>query len=102
MREFSNARNDAYQQANLGAISTMPQTYNLAESQYMQPLNVLNSLRSQDPQFGGAGQPTGYMDAATAGGNYAGDLYNARVGAKNANTQSAAQIASTIAMLAML
>ena len=102
MREFSNARNDAYQQANLGAISTMPQTYNLAESQYMQPLNVLNSLRSQDPQFGGAGQPTGYMDAATAGGNYAGDLYNARVGAKNSQTQSAAQIASTIAMLAML
>ena len=102
MREFNNARNDAYQQANLGAISTMPQTYNLAESQYMQPLNVLNSLRSQDPQFGGAGQPTGYMDAATAGGNYAGDLYNARVGARNAQTQGLTQAATTAAMLYML
>ena len=99
MREFSNARNDAYQQANLGAISTMPQTYNLAESTYMQPLNVLNSLRSQDPQFGGAGQPTGYMDAAGAAGDYAGDLYNARVSTKNANTQAMAQAATMAAIL---
>ena len=59
MRNFGQQRNDAYQQARLGAISTMPQTYQLASSTYNQPLNILNALRTgaqvQNPQF----QPPG-------------------------------------------
>lgn len=59
-REFNNARNDAYQQANLGAIQTMPQTQSLAMSEYQQPLNIFNALRTgaqvQNPQF--TAQPT--------------------------------------------
>lgn len=91
MRDFNNARNDAYQQANLGAIQTMPQTYQLAAQQYQQPLNIFNALRTgaqvQNPQFSPQGQGTPYMQAAQAQGQYAGDVYNAGVGANNAMTQ---------------
>lgn len=87
MRDFNNARNDAYQQANLGAIQTMPQTYQLALSQYEQPLNQLNAIRSgaqvQNPQFQQFGQAP-YLGAAQAQGQYAGDVYNAQVGQQNA------------------
>lgn len=86
MRDFNSGRNDAYQQANLGAISTMPQTYQLESAQYNQPLNTLNAIRSgaqiQNPQFGS--QPgTNYGAAAQQQGQYAQGLYNADVGATN-------------------
>lgn len=88
MRVFNNAKNDAYQQANLGAIQTMPQTYQLANEQYNQPLNQLNAIRTgaqvQGPQFEGS---PNYLGAANSSGQYAQGLYNAQVGQQNAMTQ---------------
>lgn len=88
MRDFNNARNDAYQQANLAAIQTMPQTYQLATSAYNQPLNQLNALRTgaqiQNPQFQQQGGGTNYLGAAQAQGQYNQGLYNADVAQRNA------------------
>lgn len=87
MRVFNQGKNDAYQQANLGAIQTMPQTYQLANDQYNQPLNQLNAIRSgaqiEGPQFTG---PANYLGAAQATGQYNQGLYNAQVGQQNAMT----------------
>lgn len=92
MRTFNEGKNDAYQQANLGAISTMPQTYQLAQSQYMQPMNTYNALRTgaqvNNPQFNGPGQmgaPAGanYAGAAQSQGQYDQGLYNSNVSANN-------------------
>lgn len=46
MKDFSYGKNDAYQQAENAAISTMPQTFQLAQALRSQPLNELNALRS--------------------------------------------------------
>ena len=92
-RDFGQQRNDAYTQARQAALSTMPQTYQLASSTYNQPLNTLNAIRTgaqvQNPTF----QPAG-MQQTTAGPNYLGaaqaqsgydqGLYNANVGSQNA------------------
>lgn len=87
MRDFSNARNDAYQQANLGAISTMPQTYQLATSQYQQPLNQLNAIRTgaqiQNPQFSPPLPGANYLGAAQSQAQYNQGLYNSQVGQAN-------------------
>lgn len=85
MREFNQARNDAYQQANLAAINTMPQTYQLAEAAYNQPLNRLNALRTgaqvNTPQF----TPANFdpMQAAALQSQYGLGRYNADVGSYN-------------------
>lgn len=89
MRDFNNAKNDAYQQANLGAIQTMPQTYQLGLSQYEQPLNQLNAIRTgaqvQNPQF--SAQPGANLSgAAQSSGQYNQGLYNSQVGQQNAMT----------------
>jgi hypothetical protein len=87
MRVFNQAKNDAYQQANLGAIQTMPQTYQLANDQYNQPLNQLNAIRTgaqiQGPQFEGSQD---YLNAANMQAQYGQGLYNAQVGQQNAMT----------------
>ena len=87
MRDFSSGRNDAYQQANLAAIQTMPQTYQLASSAYNQPLNIFNALRTgaqiQNPQFQGPGTPTNYLGAAQGQSAYDLGLYNTGVGEAN-------------------
>ena len=98
MQEFGQQRNDAYQQANLAAIQTMPQTYQLASAQYNQPLNQLNALRTgsqiQNPQFGGAGQPAGanYANAAQQQGQWQQGLFNADMGAYNNQLTGAAML----------
>jgi hypothetical protein len=97
MRDFNQGRNDAYQQANLGAIQTMPQTFNLAQAAYNQPLNSFNLLRS-GMQPGAGLQATDYSGAAQNQGNYASDVYNAKVGQQNANMQGIASIAAMAAM----
>ena len=60
MRSFNQGKNDAYNQARLSSISTMPQTYQLEAAQRLQPLTELNAIRSgaqpQMPQF----QPVQY------------------------------------------
>lgn len=95
MRNFGQQRNDAYQQARLGAISTMPQTYQLASAAYQQPLNQLNALRTgaqiQNPTFNQPGmqQTAGgpnYLGAAQSEGQYAGNLYSNQIAQQNAMT----------------
>jgi hypothetical protein len=87
MRDFESARTDAYGQARLGAIQTMPQTYQLASSAYNQPLNTLNALRTgaqvQNPQFGQGGIPTNYGQAAQQQGMWNQDIFNMNMGAYN-------------------
>lgn len=87
MRTFNNAKTDAYQQANLGAIQTMPQTYQLATAQRDQPLNEINAIRTGTqiggPQFEGS---PNYLGAAQQQGQFSQGLYNAQVGQQNAMT----------------
>lgn len=88
MRDFGNQRNDAYQQANLAAIQTAPQTYQLASSIHNQPLNQFNALRGgaqvQNPQFqSGLGGGADLFGAAQAGGNYSMNSFNQQMGAYN-------------------
>jgi hypothetical protein len=91
-REFGQQKNDAYTQARMAAISTMPQTFQLGTAERMQPLTELNAIRSgaqpQMPQF----QPTQYsmgaqganqLGAAQAQTGYNQGLYNSQVGQQN-------------------
>ena|SRR3990167_2264062 len=102
MRDFGQQRNDAYQQANLASIATMPQTYQLASSAYNQPLNTLNALRTgtqiQNPQFGQGLAGTDYSGATKAAGQYAGNIYNQDVAQANSQ-QSAATMATLLYLL---
>ena len=66
MRTFGENKNDAYNQANLSALSTRGDTFNLANSLRNQPLNELNALRTgsqvTNPTFGS------YANQATTAG----------------------------------
>ena len=91
MRTFSQGRNDAYNQARLSSISTMPQTFQLSSAQRMQPLTELNAIRTgaqpQMPQF----QPMSpvtvgaapIMQGGLAQSQYNQGLYNADVAGQN-------------------
>lgn len=87
MRTFNQGRNDAYQNANLASIQLMPQTYQLASSQYMQPLNTLNALRTgaqvQNPQFGSTPQGANYLTAQQAQGLFDVNKYGVQAGGYN-------------------
>jgi len=92
MKDFNFGRNDAYQQAILSGINTMPQTFQLANSLRNQPLNELNALRTgsqvTNPTFNQVPQQqttTGanMLGAAQAQGQYDQGVYNAGVGANN-------------------
>ena len=91
MRDFGNQRNDAYQQANLAAIQTMPQTYQLASAQYQQPLNQLNALRTgaqiQNPQFTPMGSGANLLGATQGTGAYEQNQFNQQMGSYNAMLQ---------------
>ncbi len=109
MRTFSQGKNDAYSQARLNAISTMPQTYQMASALRNQPLNELNALRTgsqvTNPTFTNAPQ-----QGQTAGADYLGaanSKYGAQMNAYNANQASDAafnqglmSLAGTAAMFA--
>jgi len=95
MRNFNVGRNDAYQQAILGGINTMPQTYQMASSIRNQPLNELNALRTgaqvTNPTFQQAPQQqatpgANYLGAVSAQGQAGMDAYNSQVGQSNALT----------------
>lgn len=87
MRDFGNQRNDAYQQAQLGAIQTAPQTYQLAQSTYNQPLNQFNALRTgaqvQNPQFQQPLPGPNLLGAAQAAGGYNMNTFNQNMGNYN-------------------
>ena len=91
-RDFGQQRNDAYTQARQAALSTMPQTYQLASSTYNQPLNTLNAIRTgaqiQNPTFQQAGMQqatpgANYLGAAGQQGQYDQGLYNSQVAGQN-------------------
>lgn len=86
MRSFNQGQNDAYSQARLNAIQTMPQTYQLAASTYNQPLNTFNALRTgaqvQNPTFG-ATPSANYLNAAQAQGQFDVNRYGIQQGANN-------------------
>jgi hypothetical protein len=99
MRDFDSGRNDAYQQAILAGINTMPQTQAMATALRNQPLNELNAIRGgsqvTDPSFGTTPQQAttqgpDLLGAAQAayGGNL--NAYNAKVGQQNQNISTAA------------
>lgn len=87
LRSFNNARNDAYQQANLASIQTMPQTFQLANAAYMQPLNTINALRGgasvQNPQFGSGPPGANYLTSAQAQGLFDVNKYGIDTGQYN-------------------
>lgn len=96
MRDFSGARNDAYQQANLAAIQTMPQTFQLGQQLRDMPLNEMNALKSGSPvsmpqfqptQFAQGAQGPNMLGATQAGGAWEQAMYNANVANANAQKQ---------------
>lgn len=108
MRDFNAGKNDAYNQARLSSISTMPQTYQLSTAQRMQPLTELNAIRTgaqpQMPQFqgvpaAGGAQGANMLGATTAQGQYDTGIYNAGVSQSNSNTQGMVGIAAAAAAL---
>jgi hypothetical protein len=93
MRDFNNAKNDAYTQARQASIATAPQTYQLASAAYNQPLNELNALLTgaqvTNPTFGATPQQQttagpNYLGATQATGTYNQNLYNAQIAQQNA------------------
>ena len=93
MKDFNFGRNDAYQQAVLAGINTMPQTYQMANALRNQPLNELNALRTgsqvTNPTFNQVPQQqttTGanMLGAAQAQGQYDMNSYNSGVAQDNA------------------
>jgi len=109
MRDFNTARNDAYQQANLGAIQTMPQTYQISQGLRDLPLNELMALRSGTPvsmpQFGSGipGSAQGPQTLAATGQQSAWQqaMYNAQIQQQNAQRQGLMGLGSA-AMMAFL
>jgi len=92
-KDFSYGKNDAYNQAQISAINTMPQTFQLAQALRNQPLNELNALRTgsqvTNPQFQQVAQQqttTGpnYMGATQAQGQYDQNIYNQGIAQQNA------------------
>jgi hypothetical protein len=110
-RTFGQQKNDAYTQARQAAISTMPQTYQLATSARNQPLNEWNAIRTgtqiQNPTFnapGNQGYTPGPDIMAATNGAYQGALtgYNSQVGASNSSNAMTGQLgAAAITALAM-
>ncbi len=103
-RDFGQQRNDAYTQARLAAQQTMPQTFQLAAAQRMQPLTELNAIRTgaqpQMPQFqpvpaAGGAQGPNMMGATQAQGAYDTDVYNQQVASQNAMTSGLFGLAGT-------
>lgn len=95
MRTFNQGKNDAYGQAQLSAINTMPQTFQLASAIRDQPLNEMSALSGGSqvsmPQF----QPVSYpgqmqspntLGATQSQGQWDANLYNQQVGQQNAFT----------------
>jgi len=96
MRDFGNQRNDAYQQANLAAIQTMPQTMQMAQGLRDMPLNEMNALKSGSPvsmpqfqptQFAQGAQGPNMLGATQAQSAWEQAMYNAGVQQQNAQKQ---------------
>ena len=107
MRDFNTGRNDAYQQAQLGAIQTMPQTQQLAQNLRDQPLNEMNALKTgsqvsmpqfQASQFPGQAQGPNALGAMQAGSQWQQNMYNMQQSQRNANTSGLMGLGSAAMM----
>ena len=95
MRDFNSARTDAYQQANLGAIQTMPQSYQIAQGLRDMPLNEMNALKSGSPvsmpQFQqgmpGNAQGPNTLGATQQQGAWQQAMFNQQMAQQNQQTQ---------------
>lgn len=108
MRDFDSGRNDAYQQAVLAGINTMPQTQALAQGLRNQPLNELNAIRTgsqvTNPSFQNSPQQQTTQGADLLGaaqGAYGGKLnaYNAAVGQQNQTVNTGMNAALLYALM---
>ena len=93
MRDFNNARNDAYQQANVAAINTAPQTFQLASALRNMPLNELNALRTGSQVTNPTFNNPVPQQATTAGADLLGAAqngYSSALAGVNANNQGVA------------
>jgi len=87
MRDFNAAKNDAYTSANTASLNLLPQTYNMAQSQYNQPLTSLNNVMSLTGQTNPTFQNY-YNQNVTGGADVLGAgnaSYNANLAGTNAN-----------------
>ena len=92
MRVHNQAKNDAYQQAQLAALGYGPQLLQEETAMRQLPLNELNALRTGSqvgvPQFQGSQAPSvgapNYQNAAAQQAQYQQGLYNAQAGQSNA------------------
>lgn len=96
MRTFNQGKNDAYQQANLAAIQTMPQTFQLNQAIRDQPITEMNAMNGASPvnmpqfqpvQFPGQAQGPQSLSATGMQGQWDANLYNQQVSQQNAFTQ---------------
>lgn len=104
MRDFNNSRNDAYQQANLAAIQTMPQTYQIAAQQRDLPLNEFLALRSgtqvQAPNAAqGTAQGPNTLQAMQGQAGWQQAMYNQQVAQQNATNQGLMGLGSAAMMM---
>ena len=109
MRNFNVGKNDAYSQARQNAISTMPQSFQLAPAARNQPLNELNALRTgaqvTNPSFNNAvpqQQTTAgpnMLSAVGQQGQYDQGLYNSQVATSNQQNQQLGTLAAGAAMM---
>jgi hypothetical protein len=109
MRTFSQGKNDAYTQARMAAINTMPQTYQMSSALRNQPLNELNALRTgsqvTNPSFTNApmqGQTSGADIMGAKNAQYAAQMqgYNSQQASDAAFNQGLMSLAGTAAMFA--
>lgn len=107
MKDFNMAKNDAYQQANLAAIQTMPQTLQMEQTLRDQPLNEMNALKTGSPVNMPQFQPTQYAQGAQGPqtlaatgqqGAWQQAMYNSQVGQANAQKQGAMGLGSAALM----
>ena len=96
MRDFNMGRNDAYQNANLAALQTMPQTMQMAQGLRDMPLNEMNALKSGSPVSMPQFQPTQFAQGAQGPNTLAATgqqaawqqaMYNSQIQAQNSQTQ---------------
>lgn len=96
MRTFNNAKNDAYGQAGLQAMQTMPQTFQLSNAIRDQPLAEMAAINSGSPvsmpqfqatTYPGQAQGPQTLAATQAQGQWNANLYNQQVSQQNAMMQ---------------
>lgn len=109
-RTYGQQKNDAYQQANVAAQQLAPQTQALDIQGQSSLINALNAIRTgsqvSTPQFqpyqGSQVAPAPVFAGTQAAGQAGQNIYNAQVGASNANTSGLYGLGGTALTAAMM